>query len=450
LAAAAQLNSVFPGPLCSVNPHHRNILGRFTETLHFGTWKKPLLIPKKPFFTSPKAIDKSRLFFSMVQARWRWRDGRSGRRCAAFNDLISLNREPGQLDQHLIDGFIDFWLSLLVAFLLSTENYLNLSNLRKLELPPQGLNTLFGVQDQNIKYLESLLDVNIGARGNELLIDGDERDIKTVEQILRDFGELFDEGNSFTDKELRDAFKQIAEDRAYSLKDHFLKARFNPSGKKQVAPKTANQRKYLDAIAKNDLVFGIGVAGTGKSFLAVAMAVDALFKKQVSRIILTRPAVEAGERLGFLPGDLQDKVDPYLRPLYDALFDLVDSEKITKMLEKRIIEIAPLAFMRGRTLSDAFIILDEAQNTTSEQMKMFLTRIGFGSKAVVTGDKTQIDLPRGQKSGIKEAEHILANLEGIEFVYFTEKGVVRHKLVQMIVKAYEAHSEQDPQAEPRN
>jgi phosphate starvation-inducible PhoH-like protein len=320
------------------------------------------------------------------------------------------------------------------------ENEINLSNLRKLELPPQGLNTLFGVQDQNIKYLESLLDVSIGARGNELILDGDERDIATVQKILSDFSELFDEGNSFTDKELRDAFKQIAEDRAYSLKDYFLKARFNPAGKKQVAPKTANQRKYLDAIATNDLVFGIGVAGTGKSYLAVAMAVDALFKKQVSRIILTRPAVEAGERLGFLPGDLQEKVDPYLRPLYDALFDLVDSEKVTKMLEKRIIEIAPLAFMRGRTLADAFIILDEAQNTTSEQMKMFLTRIGFGSKAVVTGDTTQIDLPRGQRSGLKEAERVLNDLEGIDFVYFTDKDVVRHKLVQMIVRAYEEDS----------
>ena len=318
-----------------------------------------------------------------------------------------------------------------------------MSNLRKLELPPQGLNTLFGVQDQNIKYLETLLDVTIGARGNELLIDGDPRDIDTVETILRDFSDLFAEGNTFTDKELRDAFKQIAEDRSYNLRDYFLKARFNPAGKKQVAPKTANQRKYLDAIANNDLVFGIGVAGTGKSYLAVAMAVDALFKKQVSRIILTRPAVEAGERLGFLPGDLQEKVDPYLRPLYDALFDLVDSEKVTKMLEKRIIEIAPLAFMRGRTLSDAFIILDEAQNTTGEQMKMFLTRIGFGSKAVVTGDRTQIDLPRGQKSGIKDAEIILKDLEGIEFVYFGEKDVVRHKLVQMIVKAYDAHSNEE-------
>jgi phosphate starvation-inducible PhoH-like protein len=326
---------------------------------------------------------------------------------------------------------------------LAEENRINLSDLKKLELPPQGLNTLFGVQDQNIKYLESLLDVNIGARGNELLIDGDPRDIETVEQILREFGELFAEGQHFTDKELKDAFKQIAEDRAYSLKDYFLKARFNPAGKKQVAPKTANQRKYLDAIAKNDLVFGIGVAGTGKSYLAVAMAVDALFKKQVSRIILTRPAVEAGERLGFLPGDLQEKVDPYLRPLYDALFDLVDSEKVTKMLEKRIIEIAPLAFMRGRTLSDAFIILDEAQNTTSEQMKMFLTRIGFGSKAVVTGDKTQIDLPRGQKSGLKEAEEVLKDIDMIDFVYFSDKDVVRHKLVQLIVRAYEDHTNED-------
>lgn len=315
-----------------------------------------------------------------------------------------------------------------------------MSDLRKLELPAQGLNTLFGVQDQNIKYLESLLDVNIGARGNEILVDGDPRDIELVEQILREFAEMFSEGQHFTDKELKDAFKQIAEDRAYSLKDYFLKARFNPAGKKQVAPKTANQRKYLDAIANNDLVFGIGVAGTGKSYLAVAMAIDALFKKQVSRIILTRPAVEAGERLGFLPGDLQEKVDPYLRPLYDALFDLVDSERVTKMLEKRIIEIAPLAFMRGRTLADAFIILDEAQNTTSEQMKMFLTRIGFGSKAVVTGDKTQIDLPRGQKSGLKEAEEVLQNIDMIEFVHFSDKDVVRHKLVQMIVRAYEDHS----------
>jgi phosphate starvation-inducible PhoH-like protein len=315
-----------------------------------------------------------------------------------------------------------------------------LSNLRKIELPQRAVEALFGVHDQNIKYLESLLAVTIGARGSELLIDGDPKDIATVETILRDFADLVTQDNTVTDRELRDAFKQIAEDHTYSLQEHFTKATFNPSGKKQVAAKTVNQRKYIEAIQNNDLTFGIGPAGTGKSFLCVAMAVQALFQKQVSRIILTRPAVEAGERLGFLPGDLQDKVDPYLRPLYDALFDLVDAERVTKMLETRIIEIAPLAFMRGRTLADAFIILDEAQNTTSEQMKMFLTRIGFGSKAVVTGDKTQIDLPRGQKSGLMEAEKVLANLEGIEFVYFNEKDVVRHKLVQMIVKAYEEHA----------
>lgn len=679
-----------------------------------------------------------------------------------------------------------------------------MSNLRKIEIPPQGLKTLFGVQDQNIKYLETLLDVSIGARGNEIMIDGDPQDIATVERILREFAELFDEGNTFTDKELRDVFKQIADDRSYSLRSHFTNARFNPSGKKSVAPKTANQRKYLEAIQSHDLTFGIGPAGTGKSYLSVAMAVQSLFSKQVNRIILTRPAVEAGEKLGFLPGDLQDKVDPYLRPLYDALFDLVDTEKVTKMLEKRIIEVAPLAFMRGRaqpldsllmtpngwkkmgeikvgdtvigsdgkptkvtgvypqgrkeiyrltmtdgstatacnehlwsvktasdkrrskgwrilqtqemkenlrsfhqyryeipmlsapiewknrdvaiepyclglllgdgcitdktspsfstadvelvgylenslrglnlkitqkgknefvitntagrggiivpnllskalrelelagtksatkfipeeylfnsaevriavlqglldtdggpvrqkgrscriqytttseklkndvvflvrslggvaywrrrkaegrkpglangrpvpycndafvldirlpenikpfrlkrkasiyenfgggrpmrfiksieligeaetqcisvealdslyltddfilthnSLNDSFIILDEAQNTTGEQMKMFLTRIGFGSKVVVTGDKTQIDLPRGQRSGLLEAERVLQNIEEIEFVYFDKKDVVRHRLVQLIVEAYEDHSDSSP------
>ncbi|MGI9037122.1 MAG: PhoH family protein, partial [Pyrinomonadaceae bacterium] len=218
---------------------------------------------------------------------------------------------------------------------------------KTVELPPRGLETLFGVHDANIKYLESILDVRVNARGQDLTIDGSPQDVSTVENILKDFGELFGEGNTFTDKELRDAFKQIAEDRAYSFQDYFPKARFHPSGKKQVSPKTAMQRKYIDAIQNHDLTFGIGPAGTGKSFLAVAMAVQSLFQKQVSRIILTRPAVEAGEKLGFLPGDLQDKVDPYLRPLYDALFDLVDAERVTKMLEKRIIEVAPLAFMRG-------------------------------------------------------------------------------------------------------
>ena len=309
--------------------------------------------------------------------------------------------------------------------------------MKKIELPPRGLETLFGVHDQNIKYLESLLDVRIDARGQDVSIDGDPNDVETVQQILEDFSELFKEGKHFTDKELREAFAQIAEDRAFSLRDYFTKARFNPAGKKQVAPKSVNQRKYIQAIQDKDVVFGIGVAGTGKTYLAVAMAVQALMQKQVNRIVLARPAVEAGEKLGFLPGDLQDKVDPYLRPLYDALFDLIDYERVTRLLEKRVIEVAPLAFMRGRTLSDAFIILDEAQNTTSEQMKMFLTRIGFGSKAVITGDVTQVDLPTGKRSGLIEAERILSKLEGIEFVYFTDKDVVRHKLVQMIIRAYE-------------
>lgn len=312
--------------------------------------------------------------------------------------------------------------------------------MNKIELPPRGLETLFGVHDQNIKYLESLLDVRINARGQDVSIDGDPKDVETAERILEDFSELFKEGRQFTDKELREAFAQIAEDRAFSLRDYFTKSRFNPAGKKQVSPKSANQRKYIQAIQERDVVFGIGVAGTGKTYLAVAMAVQALMQKQVNRIVLARPAVEAGEKLGFLPGDLQDKVDPYLRPLYDALFDLIDYERVTRLLEKRVIEVAPLAFMRGRTLADAFIILDEAQNTTSEQMKMFLTRIGFGSKAVITGDVTQVDLPVGKRSGLIEAERLLSNLEGIEFVYFTEKDVVRHKLVQMIIRAYEDHS----------
>ncbi len=673
--------------------------------------------------------------------------------------------------------------------------------MKKIELPPRGLETLFGVHDQNIKYLESLLDVRINARGQDLTVDGDPQDVKTVERILEDFSDLFTEGKTFTDKELREAFAQIAEDRAYSLRDYFTKARFNPAGKKQVAPKSATQRRYIEAIQNKDVVFGIGVAGTGKTYLAVAMAVQALMQKQVNRIVLARPAVEAGEKLGFLPGDLQDKVDPYLRPLYDALFDLIDYERVTKLLEKRVIEVAPLAFMRGRaqplhsrvltptgwrmmgslkpgdavissngnptlvtgvypqgtkkvyrltmtdgasalacaehlwavrtmedkrrhkplrilqtqemignfrrnhqyryevpllsapvqwsrrevslepyslglllgdgcitgktspsfstsdtelvsslelslagmnlsfrrkssidyvitnpaagrggvivrnpltqalrglqlsgthsatkfipedylynspeirlavlqglldtdggpvtqagrtcriqytttshqlrddvlflvrslggvahwrrreaegrkpgfangrevpyrhdayvidirlpqglepfrltrkaaiyhehgggrpmrfikniepvgeygtqcisvaapdalyvtddfilthnTLADAFIILDEAQNTTSEQMKMFLTRIGFGSKAVITGDVTQIDLPTGKRSGLVEAERVLSKVEDIDFIYFTEKDVVRHRLVQMIIRAYEEHT----------
>lgn len=310
--------------------------------------------------------------------------------------------------------------------------------MKKLRLPEIGVDVLFGPYDENIKYLETLLNIRIAARGGELMLEGDARDVQTVERILEDFSALVGEGLSPSGQELRQAFKQIADDRTLSLKSYFSKSfRFNPTGKKMVSARTANQRRYLEAIEKNDIVFGIGPAGTGKTYLAVAMAVQALWAKRVSRIILTRPAVEAGEKLGFLPGDLQDKVDPYLRPLYDALFDLADAEKIGKMLEKRIIEIAPLAFMRGRTLSDAFIILDEAQNTTSEQMKMFLTRIGHNSRAIITGDVTQVDLPAGRISGLIEAKRILNDIDGIQIIAFTERDVVRHRLVQMIIQAYE-------------
>jgi phosphate starvation-inducible PhoH-like protein len=285
------------------------------------------------------------------------------------------------------------------------------------------------------------LNVRVGGRGDELIVEGDEADVAIVERILKDFSQLFTEGRTPSSNELRAAFKQIADDRTSSLRELLIgQKRINPAGRKQVTAKGPNQKLYMEAIEQHDIVFGIGPAGTGKTYLAVAMAVQYLVSKRVNRIVLARPAVEAGEKLGFLPGDLQDKVDPYLRPLYDSLFDLMDFERATKFLETRVIEVAPLAFMRGRTLSDAFIILDEAQNTTSEQMKMFLTRIGFGSKAVITGDVTQIDLPSGRKSGLVEAQRVVNNIEGIAFIHFDERDVVRHQLVQMIVRAYDEHS----------
>jgi phosphate starvation-inducible PhoH-like protein len=239
--------------------------------------------------------------------------------------------------------------------------------------------------------------------------------------------------------DVRTASDLVAQDEAVDLRDHFLKGSLTPGGKRRVAPKTLNQRRYLDAIDQHDIVFGIGPAGTGKTYLAMAQAVASLVAKKVSRIILARPAVEAGEKLGFLPGDLQEKVNPYLRPLYDALYDMLDVDRVARYLERGTIEIAPIAFMRGRTLNDSFVILDEAQNTTSEQMKMFLTRLGFGAKAVITGDITQIDLPSGRTSGLIEAMKVVGGIEGIEFIRFDERDVVRHKLVQQIVKAYEAY-----------
>jgi len=258
-----------------------------------------------------------------------------------------------------------------------------------------------------------------------------------------DFSSLVDKGHSITNGDLKSAFRQIAEDAALSLHDFFPKMQLLSSGKRQVTPKSLNQRRYIEAIQKNDIVFGIGPGGTGKTFLAVAMALTYLLERSVSRIVLTRPAVEAGERLGFLPGDIEEKINPYLRPLYDALHILLDGEKINRYIAEGTIEIAPLAFMRGRTLNDCFIILDEAQNTTSEQMKMFLTRIGMRSKAVITGDITQIDLPLGRSSGLVEARSILGKVAGLVFCYFNENDVVRHHLVRLIIKAYQQHAENE-------
>jgi len=319
-------------------------------------------------------------------------------------------------------------------------------HLKKIVLPHKGIETLFGLHDQNLKYLESLLNVQVDARGHQLTIEGDEQDVQIVERIFDDFAALLQQGHQPSDKDLKRVFQQIAEDRTYSLRAHFLEGSFIPAGKKRVVARSPNQLRYIQSMRENDIVFAIGVGGTGKTYLAVAVAVEALMSKQVNRIILTRPAVEAGERLGFLPGDMQEKVDPYLRPLYDALYDIMEFERVNQLLERRVIEIAPLAFMRGRTLSNSFIILDEAQNTTSEQMKMFLTRLGADSKAVITGDVTQIDLPPGKRSGLVEAQQIMTGIEGLDFIYFTEKDVVRHRLVRLIIRAYEEHTKNETTA----
>ena len=313
--------------------------------------------------------------------------------------------------------------------------------MRKILLSGRSLQLLFGPLDENVRFLEKLFGATIQSRDSMLTINGDENSIAAIERILVDFSELTDNGHKMTNGDLKTAFLQIAENEALSLRDFFPGVRLLAAGKRQVVPKSLNQRGYLEAIRGRDIVFGIGPGGTGKTFLAVAMALTFLFEKNVSRIILTRPAVEAGERLGFLPGDMEEKINPYLRPLYDALHALVESEKLFRYLNDRTIEIAPLAFMRGRTLNDAFIILDEAQNTTSGQMKMFLTRIGMRSKAVVTGDITQIDLPVGCVSGLVEARKVLGGIDGIAFCNFNENDVVRHHLVRQIVKAYQCRPE---------
>ena len=312
--------------------------------------------------------------------------------------------------------------------------------MRKVAVPEAGMSTLFGAYDDNLRQLESLLNVRIRTQGHELMVEGDAGSTARVARLIEQLGGLLQEGHAISDKDVKTAAQLIAEDADVDLRDHFLKdGQIRTAGKRRIAAKSANQRRYLDAIEQHDIVFGIGPAGTGKTYLAMAQAVSFLLAKKVSRIILVRPAVEAGEKLGFLPGDLQEKVNPYLRPLYDALYDMLDIEKAEKFLERGAIEVAPLAFMRGRTLNDAFVILDEAQNTTTEQMKMFLTRLGFGSKAVVTGDVTQIDLPLGRTSGLVQAMEVVGKIDGISFVYFDERDVVRHKLVQAIVKAYDAY-----------
>jgi phosphate starvation-inducible PhoH-like protein len=312
--------------------------------------------------------------------------------------------------------------------------------MRKVSVPEAGVSTLFGAYDDNLRQLESLLNVRIRTQGHDLMVEGEAGDTARVARLVEQLGELIDEGHAISDRDVKTAAQLVADDAAVDLRDYFLKdGQVRTAGKRRIAAKSANQRRYLDAIEQHDIVFGIGPAGTGKTYLAMAQAVSYLLAKKVSRIILVRPAVEAGEKLGFLPGDLQEKVNPYLRPLYDALYDMLDVEKAEKYLERGAIEVAPLAFMRGRTLNDAFVILDEAQNTTTEQMKMFLTRLGFGSKAVVTGDVTQIDLPGGRTSGLVQAMEVVGKIDGIAFVYFDERDVVRHKLVQAIVKAYDAY-----------
>ncbi|MBI2066580.1 MAG: PhoH family protein [Deltaproteobacteria bacterium] len=296
---------------------------------------------------------------------------------------------------------------------------------------------LFGVQDENIRTIEKKLGVQIDIRGNHVSIRGHQTEVALVEKVLHQLYEMVRRGFPVMGADVEQAIRVFASDQNANLQNLLENSIFVPVKNKVIVPKSANQRDYLEAIRQNDMVFGIGPAGTGKTYLAVAMAVMALSRKQVSRIILSRPAVEAGEKLGFLPGDMYEKVSPYLRPLYDALYDLLDYERITEMVETGVIEIAPLAFMRGRTLNASFIILDEAQNCTGEQMKMFLTRLGFDSKVVVTGDVTQVDLPPGRISGLQEAAEILKGIPGIAFQHFDQRDVVRHRLVSEIVMAYE-------------
>jgi phosphate starvation-inducible protein PhoH and related proteins len=302
-----------------------------------------------------------------------------------------------------------------------------------------NIETLFGTRDENVRVLEDGLNVTIDLKSNSIELEGAARDVARAEQVFADYESLQRSGYTFNNGDLNSMLRVLAADANSTLKGLAEAGRQRSFGRRTVQPKSPNQRRYLETIETHDMVFGVGPAGTGKTYLAVAMAISALLSKRVNRIILARPAVEAGERLGFLPGTLQDKIDPYLRPLYDALYDMLDPERVDRYLEKNVIEIAPIAFMRGRTLNDSFVILDEAQNTTSEQMKMFVTRLGFNSKAVITGDITQIDLPSARRSGRLEAIDVLTRVEGLAFVHFDEADVVRHHLVQRIIRAYDEH-----------
>jgi phosphate starvation-inducible PhoH-like protein len=317
---------------------------------------------------------------------------------------------------------------------------------------------VFGPFDKHLKCLEHLFRVRFQTDGSALLVTGDAGNLAKTKCVIEQLAGLLTEGYHFSERDVERAASLVDEDVTVDLRDFFLRGSPRDSGKRTVLgsdkklfqPKTINQRRYLDAIENHDIVFGVGPAGTGKTYLAMAEAVAFLAAKKVGRIILARPAVEAGEKLGYLPGDLQEKVNPYLTPLYDALYEMLDRERVGRLLDRGAIEIAPIAFMRGRTLTDAFVILDEAQNTTPEQMKMFLTRLGFGSKAVVTGDITQIDLSVGQTSGMVEAVSVLQSIDEISVVHFEDKDVVRHPLVRKIVRAYEASTDQNGMPRVRN
>lgn len=315
-------------------------------------------------------------------------------------------------------------------------------------MPEEGVETFFGSYDENLRNLEALFKVRIRTDGHELVVEGEPSQLEKVETVVGQFASLLREGYRFGKGEVKSAAQLVSQDPGVDLREYFLKRPVRPSSKRQVVPKSPNQRTYLDAIEQHDIVFGVGPAGTGKTYLAMAQAVSFLVNKRVTRIILARPAVEAGEKLGFLPGDLQEKVNPYLRPLYDALYDMLDAERVERLLERGVIEVAPIAFMRGRTLAHAFIIVDEAQNTSRLQMKMVLTRLGEGARMVVTGDPSQIDLLNPRDSGLGHALRILDGVEGVGMLKFEASDVVRHAMVERIVRAYDADaSKQRPRAD---